>query len=190
MKRGVFVVASVLLPVGGLLLAANWWLRPVFEAEQAMSSGDAARAADAYASAQRRFDRIPFAKNVLSGVYRGVIANELPVLYSLRRYDEIIDAASAEEDNEAAPFWAGCALFDEALMAEKPEARAGLISQSHQEFRRALDLAPGDWDAKFNYELTGKLISGLQRQPQTTKEDMMKLLREAPREREPPRKVG
>ena len=190
MKNRVFGIAAVLLPVGGLLLAANWWLGPVFEAEQAMRNGNAARAAESYAIVHRRFDRIPFAKNALPGVYRVVIANELPALYALRRYDEIIDKASVEEENGAAPFWAGCALFDQGLMEEKPEARAGLISQSHQEFRRALDLAPGDWDAKFNFELTGKLISGLQRQPQTTKEDMMKLLREAPKEREPPRKVG
>jgi hypothetical protein len=189
-KRSVFVVASVLLPVGILLLAANWWLQPTFDAERAMRNGNAAGAAEAYAIAHRRFERMPFSKSVLSGVYRVVIANELPVLYSLRRYDEIVDKASTEEDNEAAPFWAGCALFDEGLLAEKPESRAGLISQSHQEFRRALDLAPDDWDAKFNYELTGKLISGLQKQPQTTKENMMKLLREAPKEREPPRKVG
>ena len=187
----VFVGCLLLLIVGALCLGASWWLRPIAEAEQAMRDGAAERAVERYGAAQARFDRVPIAKSIFSGTYDLVIASELSLLYSLQRYDEVIEKAGAEEANAAAPFWEGCALFDKGLMEEKPEARIGWISEAHQEFRRALDLASNDWDTKFNYELTGKLIGGLQKQPQTPSQDMMKLLRESPKaEHQPVRKVG
>jgi hypothetical protein len=187
----IFAAASLLLILGGLLIGAGLWLRPVFEAERAADAGDAALAVEQYHIAHQRFDRVPFIKTAVPALYDRVVANELSLLYSLLRFDDIIDKASAEESNPAAPFWAGCALFDKGLMEERPQARTGWISQAHQEFRRALDLAPDDWDAKFNYELTGKLVSGLQKQPQTSRQDMMKLLRESPNsQRDPVRKAG
>jgi hypothetical protein len=190
-SSGLFVVCALLLMVGVLCLGASWWLRPIAEAEQAMSVGASERAVERYAAAHERFDRVPITKIIFPGVYDLVIANELSLLYSLQRYDEVIEKAGAEDANEAAPFWEGCALFDKGLMEEKPEARVGWISQAHQQFRRALDVASNDWDAKFNYELTGRLIGGLQKQPQAPGQDMMKLLRESPKaEHQPVRKVG
>lgn len=188
---GVFVAAVLLLMFGAAFLGASWWLRPMGEAEQAMSHGEIERALERYEAAHRRFNRVPFARSLLPGTYDLVLANELSLLYSLQRYDAVIEQAAAEDGHQAAPFWAGCALFDKGLMEDRPDARQGWIAQAHQEFRRALDLSSGDWDTKFNYELTGKLLAGLQKQPQTPKQDLMKLLRESPKaQREPVRKVG
>jgi hypothetical protein len=188
---GVFVAAAAALVVGAGLLALDWWLRPVSEGGQALAHGDTVRALERYETAYQRFDRLPIAKSALPGVYELVVASDLSLLYAQQRFDDVIERAGAQEASGSAPFWAGCALFDKGLLEEKPEARVAWISQSHQEFRRALDLTPSDWDAKFNYELTGKLVSGLQKQPTTSRQDMMKLLREAPKtDKQSTRKVG
>jgi hypothetical protein len=184
-SAGMFAAALLLLIAGGLLVGVSWWIRPASEAEEALRDGNIQRAADRYTAARQRFDRIPITQSVMSGIYNLVSANELALQYSLERYDDILGRAGTSGANEAASFWAGCALFDKGLMEEKPEARLSWIQQSHQEFRRALELAPDDWDTKFNFELTGKLTSGLQKQPKTSKRDMMKLLRESPKSSQP-----
>ena len=188
---GVFVVASLVLVLGAALIGASWWLRPISEAEQAMAHGDAKTALERYDVARKRFDQVEITKRLLPGIYDLVTANELSLLYSLQRYDDIIEKATTEGGGETAPFWAASAMFDKALLEEKPEARMGWVSQSHQQFRRALDLTPGDWDAKFNFELTGKLMNGLKKQPETSKQEMMKILREAPKsQKQPVKRIG
>jgi hypothetical protein len=188
---GVFVSALAVLLLGGALIGLSWWLRPINEAEQAMLAGDQKRALELYESAHQRFDRLPITKSAMPGIFALVTANELSLLYSLQRYDDIIEKSSAEAAGEMGAFWAGCAMFDKALLEQRSEARMGWISQSHQQFRRALDQTAGDWDTKFNFELTGKLIGGLKKQPQTANQDMMKILRDSPKQpAQPARKVG
>jgi hypothetical protein len=190
-STAVFAGSSVVFILGLLLLAASWWVRPISEAEQAMRDGHLEQALAGYAVVRERFEKVPISRSLLPGVYDVVTANELSLQYSLERYDDILEKAGTSGGNDAASFWAGCALFDKGLLEEKPDARVGWISQAHQEFRRALELTPDDWDTKFNFELTGKLTSGLQKQPQTSKQDMMKLLRESPKtDRQPVRKIG
>jgi hypothetical protein len=177
----VFVVAFCVLMAGAALLGASWWLRPVSEAELAMARGDKTAALDRYGVARQRFNQIPATKRLLPRIYDLVTANELSLLYSLQRYDEIIEKASADDGAGSGPFWLACALFDKALLEEKPEVRLGWISQSHQQFRRAIDLSDGDWDAKYNFELTGRLLTRLKKEPDTSRQEMMKILRDAPK---------
>ena len=187
----IFAFAFLLLLVGAGLVGVSWWLRPISDAEQALRDGNLQRAAERYGAARARFDKIAITRTLLPGTYNLVSGNELSLQYSLEQYDDILEKAGTSGDNNAASFWAGCALFDKALMEEKPEARVAWVSQAHQEFRRALELTPDDWDAKFNFELTGKLTSGLQKQPKTSKQDMMKLLRESPKtDRQAVKKIG
>jgi tetratricopeptide (TPR) repeat protein len=190
-STGVFAASLLLLVAGLALLAGSVWLRPIAEAEQAMRDGNRERAVDRYAAARERFDRIPIARSLLPRIHRLVTENELALDYALERYDDILERAGTSDGDEAASFWAGCALFNKGLIEQRPEARVGWIAQAHQEFRKALELAPEDWDAKVNFEMTGKLVSGLQKQPASSTQDMMKLLREAPRtDRQPVKKAG
>jgi hypothetical protein len=186
-----FIGAFVTLVIGTLLLGLSFWLQPVAETERAMAGSDAAMSLQRYEVARQRFDWFPVTKRVMPELYDLISANELSLLYELQRYDDIIERTSVDGGGGAGAFWAGCAMFVKALLEDKPEARMGWIAQSHQQFRRALEFASGDWDSKFNYELTGKLVGGLKKQPDTPKQDMMKLLRDAQRTRTPQvRKVG
>lgn len=187
----VLAFALALLFFGGVLVGISWWIRPASEAEEALRDGNVQRAAERYGVARERFDKIPITRSLLRGIYNLVSENELALKYSLQRYDELIESADPPGTIAASSFWAGCALFGKALIEEKPEARLVWLQQAHQEFRRALELTPDDWDTKFNFELTGRLISRLQRQPQMDKQDLMKLLRASPKADRPTvRKTG
>jgi hypothetical protein len=181
-------VAVATSVVGLFLLCVAWWLRPIAAAERALASGDLDRAVQEYTVGRDRLDWIPYGQNLFPGLDDLVMANQLSLQYALRRYDRILEDAGAKTVRGPAAFWAGCALFDKALVEVDPEVRVRLMSDAHQSFRRALELAPGDWDSKFNYEVTGRFLSILHEQPQTPTQEIMKILRErGPRPRGGPR---
>jgi hypothetical protein len=90
----------------------------------------------------------------------------------------------------AAPvhFWSGCALFAKARKEEAAEARLSWLSRAGDEFKKALERAPDDFDAKFDYELTQRLLQELKKQPKTPPTQLMQLLRPKPKEGQPPAK--
>src|SRR5439155_27094197 len=77
--------------------------------------------------------------------------------------------------------WAGCAFFDKARAEENAEARLGWLSRAEEEFRRAVEAAPDDWDTTFNFELTTRLAAELRKQPKTPPNQLMQLLRPEPK---------
>ena len=81
-------------------------------------------------------------------------------------------------------------LFDEPVevgRADPPPPRNRHLVNHFEEFRRALEHTSTHWDAKFNYELVGKLIADAWKKPDT--EQQMKLVKPS-RARQPPPKVG
>src|SRR5206468_12989245 len=87
--------------------------------------------------------------------------------------------------------WAGSAFYDTARAEKNPEARLGWLSRSEEEFRRAVEAAPDDWDTKFDYELTGRLAAELRKQPKNPPNQLMQLLRPQPKiGPKPPTRVG
>lgn len=179
LSRRVAVTSAVTLGVGLCLLLAAWWLRPIQIAERAFASGDLDRAAQQYGVSRQRFDRVFLSKRLVPTLAHLVTANELSLQYGLRRYDRVLEVtAGSETTSGPVSFWAGCALFDRALVQADADAKLGMMSDAHQAFRRTLEATPGDWDARFNYELTGRLLSILRDQPQASTEEIIKLLRE------------
>jgi hypothetical protein len=181
-------VATTTIVIGLLLLCVAWWLRPIAAAERALVSGDLDRAVQQYTVGRHRLEWIPYGQDLFPGLDALVVGNQLSLQYALRRYDRILEDAGAKTVRGPAAFWAGCALFDKALVEVDPETRGKLLSEAHQSFRSALELAPDDWDAKFNYEVTGRFLNILQEQPQRPTQDIIKLLRErGPQSRSGPR---
>jgi len=180
----------LVLAAGGVSLAYARWTAEAAEADTALADGQLERALAGYAAAEARFDRLPAARQLFSADYDRIVANQLWVLYRLGRYDETIDKAERAPEAAAPHFWSGCAFFEKARVEEKPEARLGWLTRAEEELRRAVEAAPGDWDTKFDFELTTRLAAELRKQPKTPPAQLMQLLRPPPASGKPARRVG
>jgi tetratricopeptide (TPR) repeat protein len=187
---GAAVMAVVLL-AGVAAVAYARWTHSLVEADQAVADGRLEQALAGYADAEARFDRSAAARQLFASDYSHVMANRLWVLYRLERYDEAIDVASRAPEQALPHFWAGAAFFEKARAEEKPEARLGWFTRAEEEFRRAVESAPSDWDTKFDFELVTRLAAELRKQPQTPPKQLMQLLRPQPKPgAKPVKRVG
>jgi hypothetical protein len=178
LPRAASIAATVMMAIGLLLAGIGWWLRPLASAERAAANGNTERAVEQYATGRHRLSLIPFVRDVVPGLSDLAIGNELSLQYALRRYDRILEEATDDTASAPALFWAGCVLFDKALVELDPKVRLETLSQASRRFRRALELDPGDWDTKYNYEVTDRLLGILQVQPQASPQEIIKLLRD------------
>jgi len=184
-------VMVLMLLAGGLAVAYARWMRPAADGDAALAAGRYEEALASYADAEARFDRVAAAKELFAGDYRHVMANQLWILYRLARYDETVDAAQRAPESALPHFWSGAAFFEKARAEQKPDPRLGWLTRAEEEFRRAVEVAPDDWDTKYDFELVRKLAAELRRQPQTPPNQLMQLLRPQPKPgAKPVRRVG
>lgn len=185
----VLVLASLLAFAGGAALVAyGRWSIPMAVAADAAAHRDAALALSAYERMEARVRRWPTVGRVLAVDYESVANNRLALLYRTGQYDAVIEKAEGAPDASAPRFWAGCALFAKSGREATAEGRLLWLSRAEDEFKRALESAPDDWDAKYNYELTARLAAALRREPKSKPSPLMPLLRPQPRAARPPDK--
>lgn len=185
-------LVAVLVLIGGAgLVALSAWARPLTDADAAVGAGRLDVALERYRASEARFDRLPVTKQLMPAAYESTIANQLWLQYRLERYDALLEKASTGPAIAPAHFWAGCALFKKGEAEKEPEARLGWLGRASDEFRKALEQSPADWDVKYNYELTEKLLAELRKQPKTPPKQLLQLLRPQPKEgSKPTKKVG
>jgi tetratricopeptide (TPR) repeat protein len=183
-------IVILMLATGGGAFAYGRWSHGAADADAALSRGQLEQALAAYATAEARFDRLPVTKQLFSSDYHHVVANELWLLYRLGRYNETIDKAERAPDAASPHLWAACAFFEKARREEKPDARLGWLTRAEEEFRRAVEGAPEDWDSKYDFELTTRLAAELRKQPKTPPKQLMQLLRPPMPTGKPTRRVG
>ena len=179
-----------MLTAGVLGLAYARWTHAVADADAALANGDLKHALADYAAAEARFDALPAARQLFAAEYNRVVGNELWTLYQLGRFDETIDKADKAPDAASPHFWSACAFFEKGSLEPKPEARLGWFSRAEDEFRRAVEAAPGDWDTKYDFELTTRLTAELRKQPKAPPKQLMQLLRPPTPTGKPPKRVG
>jgi tetratricopeptide (TPR) repeat protein len=190
MKSAGAALAVVALMAGVAMLAYARWTSDLNRADQALAAGRLDEALTGYKSATLRFDRVPAARQMFATDYDHAVANHLWVLYRLKRYDETIEVAERAPASTLPHFWSGCAFFEKAVVEEKPETRLGWLSRAEEEFRKAVEAAPDDWDTKYDFELTSRLAAELRRQPKTPPRQLMQLLRPPSPTGKPARSVG
>jgi tetratricopeptide (TPR) repeat protein len=180
----------LLLLVGVALVGYARWTRAIDDADTALADGRFEQAVAGYTAAEARFDAIPAVRQAAAADYNRAVANHLTALYRLKRYDEVIDLAQKAPLEAQPHFWAGTALFEKASVEEKPDARLGWLSRAEDEFRKAVEAAPDDWDTKYDFELTTRLAAELRKQPNAPPKQLMQLLRPPTAGQKNPRKVG
>lgn len=183
-------IVVFLLASGVALIGYARWMRPIADADTALAEGRLEQAVAGYQLAEARFDAMPAAKQIVPIEYNRAVGNHLLALYRLKRYDELIDAAQKAPAAATPNFWSACAFFQKATVEEAPEARLGWLSRAEEEFRKAIEAAPDDWDTKFDFELTTRLASELRKQPNTPPKQLMQLLRPPTAGAKPPRRTG
>jgi tetratricopeptide (TPR) repeat protein len=186
----VSTVAVLLLVSGAALLGYARWTGPLADADAALADGRLEEAVVASQLAEARFDALPAAKQIVPGEHARAVGNHLLALYRLKRYDEVIDVAQKAPPAASPNFWAACAFFQKATVEEAPEARLGWLSRAEEEFRKAIEASPEDWDTKYDFELTTRLASELRKQPNTPPKQLMQLLRPPTAGAKPPRRTG
>jgi tetratricopeptide (TPR) repeat protein len=183
-------IVVILLAAGLTLIGYARWAGPLQEGDRALADGRLEDAVARYQAAEARFDALPAAKQAVTGEYVRAVSNHLWALYRLKRYDEVIDLAQKAPAEALPHFWSACAFFQKATVEEKPEARLGWLSRAEEEFRKAVEAAPDDWDTKYNFELTTRLSAELRKQPHTPPKQLMQLLRPPTPGAKTPRRTG
>jgi len=180
----------ILLAAGLTLIGYARWSASLREADAALDEGRLEQAIAGYQTAEGRYDAVPAVKQLVAREYNRAVGNHLLALYRLKRYDEVIDLAQKAPAETSPHFWSACAFFQKASVEEKPEARLGWLSRAEEEFRKAVEEAPEDWDTKFDYELTTRLSAELRKQPNTPPKQLMQLLRPPTPGAKTPRRTG
>jgi tetratricopeptide (TPR) repeat protein len=193
-KRLASLGSAIMVPVlivGAGALAYARWTRPAADGDAALAAGRFDRALSDYAVARARLDRFAPLRQAFASEYDRIAENELLALYRLGRYDDVIARAERAPEGAQPHFWAGCAAFAKANAEEKPDARLGWLNRAEDELRRAVEAAPEDWDAKYDFELAARLAAELRKQPKNPPKQMMQLLRPDARPgAKPARRVG
>lgn len=176
-----FMLLTLVCGIGLLILAA--WLQPLQQGARAARSGDPEPALEQYNTAVRRFDSLPPLQQILPRAWTAARVNRYRLLYRLGRYDTLLEEAAKAPALAAARFWSGCVLFRRAVNETDADARHAWLERAGEEFRRALVLAPGDWDTKYNLELTERLLARMRQKPEPPPN---RLLRPRPGRGQPP----
>jgi hypothetical protein len=192
--RSFFYLLSVLaLIAGAALLAYGQWSKPLLEADRALQARDSEAALRAYGASVTRFRERAAMQQLLPDDYARVAQNQLAILYRTGQYETVIDTAGSAPVDAAPHFWVGCAMFAKSLQEEGAEGQLQWLTRAEDEFKLALASEPSDWDTKYNYELSARLVAALRRPPKPgNKPSAIKLLRpEGPsQQRESMKKVG
>jgi tetratricopeptide (TPR) repeat protein len=183
------MVAALISGVAALAYAR--WSHPTAAGDAALAEGRYDEALARYSEAERRFDRFAAARQFFADDYAHGIANQLWILHRLKRFDETVDLAQRAPERARPHFWAGAAFFEKARGEQKPDPRLGWLTRAEEEFRRAVEAAPDDWDTKDDCEVVTKLAAELRKRPETPPNQLMQLLRPQPKPgAKPVKRVG
>lgn len=172
--------------VGVALVMAGRWCGPMVAAQRAFEEGRVQEALVGYRTAEQRLTG-SLIKRAMPSLYDTAVSNELAIMYSLKQFDDVI-AKAGTIGTPAARFWAGCALFAKADYDISDKNRLNWMAQAQQEFRTAIEGAPDDFDARFNFELTARLIAAMKQDPTVERPKDLQLL--TPSSAQAPRKIS
>lgn len=157
----VFVISLPLIYYGLSNLRFN-------QANKAYKQGDYIKALEHYQAAEAMLDIFDFVKHLppLKYPYQRLVLNQAKVLFALGRHDAVLKKlemslkkAKYLDFSPELHFWAGNALFFKAISRQHTEDILEDLQLVMNEYKKGLELAPEDWDLKYNYELTKRVIA-------------------------------
>jgi hypothetical protein len=195
-RFAVSVLALAVVAASFALLSYSRWAYEI-------TKGNRALAAEDYPAAERAYSAA--AASALTNVrstWRRLVFNRARSLYAMREYDameRMLEAATARvpalaEDPEY-HFWMGNVQYRKAIAETDKDALRAALERASDSFRLGLASAPDDWDLKYNYELTARLLAGMRNKKDDKTEKLkrgeMKILREdSEKSKEPQQKLS
>jgi hypothetical protein len=181
----VWFVMSVTFLCGLSFILLSLWLNPYMDAQQAFEHESYNESLEDFDRAEQRFESFGFAKLFLPDVYSATLQNQFYILYQLGEYDALLEKSSSSPVMAPIHYWAGCALFRRASEFNEPQEQIAWLQRASEEFLSVLKFEPENWDAKYNYELTNRLIDSLKNEDESPPQ-VLEILRPRPRQGEQP----
>jgi tetratricopeptide (TPR) repeat protein len=173
LATGIALIA--VLVISSMLLAYAGWVRSIEKAD--------------FAAAEAQFDHSYLPQVLLRPQYRVLVFNRARAMAAAGRNDDIapwLEAAvkrvPALADDAEYHYWTGNQQYRKALAQSDKQMRRAGLQQAAASYRLALNSAPDDWDAKYNFQLTMRLLNSMRDKKEDSTEKMkqggMKILRE------------
>lgn len=201
-RFAVSVLALAVVAVSFTLLSYSRWAYEIAQGNRALTVEDYPAAERAYRAAVARAEHSLFPLTNLRSTWRRLVFNRARSLYAMKQYDAVertIEAAAARvpavaEDPEYR-FWMGNVQYRQAIAETDKNALRAALERASDSFRLGLASAPDDWDLKYNYELTARLLAGMRNKKDDKTEKLkrgeMKILREdSEKSKEPQQKLS
>ncbi len=191
-RRIVAMVAALLvLAVSLLLLSYASWVREIAEANRALSNEDHATAEQDYLAAEKRGAHLLMPAQFLYWEDRVLLFGRVRLLNRDKKYAELAHLleGAAQHFPELANdseyhFWMGIVEYQKAVSETDKQAVRTDLQQASESFKTSLSGAPNDWDAKYDFELTARMLAGMRNKKEDSQEQFkrggMKILREDP----------
>lgn len=165
------------------LMMISIWLDPYDDARESLDAGYLEESLVLFSSMEQRFNSITVARQFFPEIYYNCIANQFSILYSLEQYDELLEKSATSPVLADVHFWTGNTLFRQAGSITDVQEQVAWLERAGEEFQNVIEIEPENWDAKFNFELTNRLIDELKEEKETPPQ-MLEILRPRPRQGE------
>lgn len=186
LKQPAAILSLCLIFIFGIcLLVVSVWLRPYHQAMDSLHAGALEESFELFVTVESRFDSITLARQVFPEIYFDSIASQFYILYTLGNYDDLLEKSATSPVLADVHFWTGNTLFRRTGNLDEPQEQVAWLERASDEYRKAIELAPDDWNSKFNYEMTNKLIDELKEEKETPPQ-IMEILRPRPQQGEKP----
>jgi len=198
----VTVLALAVAAVSFALLSYSRWTHEIADANRALAAENYPAAERAYSGAYALAEHSLFPLIKIQSTWRRLVFNRARALYAMKQYDAVdrmLEAAStrvpALADDPEYHFWTGNVQYRQAIAETDKEALRSKLERTSDSFRAGLASAPDDWDLKYNYELTARLLAGMRNKKDDKTEKLkrgeMKILREdSEKSKEPQQKLS
>jgi hypothetical protein len=197
-RRQIAKGAAVLLVFVSSAMLLSWarWVQGIADGDRALAAGNLSGAEQAFEAADRWAAHTLLPAVCTRSQYRWLALSRASLLNSRGKYDDlehVLEGAVARSPEFGADagyhFWVGIVEYRKAMaQTDKRTQRAGL-QQAADSFRAAMAAQPRtpggpDWDAKYDYEFTSRLVAEMGNKKDQAPEKMnrggMKILREDP----------
>ena len=186
LKNPAVVLSLCLTFIFGIcLIFLSVWMSPYHEAMAGMKSGNLDESLELFRKAENRFESFPVIKQFFPEAYEESVSNQFYILYTTERYDDLLEKSATSPLLADVHFWTGNTLFRRAGKLTDPQEQVAWLERASEEFLNMLKLEPDNWNAKFNFELTNRLIDELKEEKETPPQ-MLEILRPRPRPGEQP----